>query len=282
MSEMTDSARVRVRQLIGADEHLPETIRRDILGLGVSAVPPLLEILQDEMLALTEAPGGGFAPIHAARLLGELRTEEAIEPMLRALADTDPLDILHDQVIQSMLKIGPSVMEPALRAASDADSDLQDSLATILARIGVRDERILEMLISQLRRDPAYAGNLANYGDQRAVPHLFEALDQYKIVDTENPFSNHALVELREAIEELGGSLTAEQKQKCQRGLRQAQAFQHTLRALIDKKHPMKGERGGRRGLLGRNDPCWCGSGIKYKKCHLAVDERTAFGLPPS
>jgi len=24
----------------------------------------------------------------------------------------------------------------------------------------------------------------------------------------------------------------------------------------------------------GRNDPCWCGSGKKYKKCHLAEDER--------
>ena len=24
---------------------------------------------------------------------------------------------------------------------------------------------------------------------------------------------------------------------------------------------------------LGRNDLCWCGSGKKYKKCHLAKDE---------
>lgn len=24
----------------------------------------------------------------------------------------------------------------------------------------------------------------------------------------------------------------------------------------------------------GRNDPCWCGSGLKYKKCHLDVDRR--------
>jgi methionyl aminopeptidase len=23
---------------------------------------------------------------------------------------------------------------------------------------------------------------------------------------------------------------------------------------------------------LGRNAPCWCGSGKKYKKCHLAAD----------
>jgi len=25
---------------------------------------------------------------------------------------------------------------------------------------------------------------------------------------------------------------------------------------------------------LGRNDPCWCGSGKKYKKCHYATDRR--------
>jgi hypothetical protein len=23
----------------------------------------------------------------------------------------------------------------------------------------------------------------------------------------------------------------------------------------------------------GRNEPCWCGSGKKYKKCHLPADE---------
>jgi uncharacterized protein YecA (UPF0149 family) len=23
---------------------------------------------------------------------------------------------------------------------------------------------------------------------------------------------------------------------------------------------------------LGRNDPCWCGSGRKYKQCHLGAD----------
>ena len=38
--------------------------------------------------------------------------------------------------------------------------------------------------------------------------------------------------------------------------------------------------RGGavRTDKLGRNDPCWCGSGQKYKKCHLASDRagRTA------
>lgn len=29
--------------------------------------------------------------------------------------------------------------------------------------------------------------------------------------------------------------------------------------------------------LLQRNDPCWCGSGKKYKKCHYAFDEKLKF-----
>ena len=24
----------------------------------------------------------------------------------------------------------------------------------------------------------------------------------------------------------------------------------------------------------GRNEPCWCGSGLKYKRCHMEADER--------
>jgi len=26
--------------------------------------------------------------------------------------------------------------------------------------------------------------------------------------------------------------------------------------------------------VLGRNDRCWCGSGKKYKTCHLSADDR--------
>src|ERR1700737_1383734 len=32
----------------------------------------------------------------------------------------------------------------------------------------------------------------------------------------------------------------------------------------------------------GRNDPCWCGSGKKEKKCHLASDEEGARTGPES
>jgi methionyl aminopeptidase len=31
--------------------------------------------------------------------------------------------------------------------------------------------------------------------------------------------------------------------------------------------------------MINRNDPCWCGSGKKYKKCHLSGDERSGKDL---
>jgi uncharacterized protein YecA (UPF0149 family) len=30
--------------------------------------------------------------------------------------------------------------------------------------------------------------------------------------------------------------------------------------------------------VLGRNDRCWCGSGKKYKACHLTADDRKRAG----
>jgi len=30
---------------------------------------------------------------------------------------------------------------------------------------------------------------------------------------------------------------------------------------------------------LGRNDPCWCGSGKKYKKCHYDSDRKYFSGI---
>lgn len=41
-----------------------------------------------------------------------------------------------------------------------------------------------------------------------------------------------------------------------------------SVKKLLVPQGPPEGVR------LGRNDICWCGSGKKYKNCHLASDER--------
>jgi hypothetical protein len=42
------------------------------------------------------------------------------------------------------------------------------------------------------------------------------------------------------------------------------------IRNLLSGKPSPKAQE---RVALGRNDLCWCGSGKKYKKCHLGKDE---------
>ncbi len=281
-----EQARRIVRRLIHADECVPDDLHREIIVLGSAAVPALLEILEDENLALLESPGNGWAPTNAARLLGELKPADAVEPLLRRLAATNWNDILHDQIIQSLPEIGAPVVEPALRAyAEDERDDVRYDVCAVLAEVGVQDDRVFEILIDQLQADPSRAGNLAIYGDERAVPHLLEALDQYVIVESERPFANHALIELRAAIEDLGGTLTSEQQLKCRRGREPAEVFQRKMNALLEAQRrdvrplepirvvPLSPLPVSRRDRPGRNDPCRCGSSKKYKKCHLAADE---------
>ncbi len=42
-----------------------------------------------------------------------------------------------------------------------------------------------------------------------------------------------------------------------------------TIRALLTSDTPKAPSV-----LPGRNDDCWCGSGRKYKKCHMHEDEK--------
>jgi uncharacterized protein YecA (UPF0149 family) len=47
---------------------------------------------------------------------------------------------------------------------------------------------------------------------------------------------------------------------------------------FIEKIAGIFGSKSSRQGDLQRNDPCWCGSGKKYKKCHYESDRKKSFG----
>ena len=46
----------------------------------------------------------------------------------------------------------------------------------------------------------------------------------------------------------------------------QGQALSRLLRSAVAVEQRVVSEEE----RIGRNDPCWCGSGMKYKKCHGA------------
>jgi hypothetical protein len=258
---------VIVRRLLQSETHLSARARDEVLALGTGAVPALLRILDNEVLE-------GWAPVHAVRLLGEMRISAAIGPMLRALAETDPLDMLRDAILASLPKIGEPVIEPALRAYAEADDRaFRVSVGSILARIGVLDDRIFAVLLEMLEISPSRAADLAQYGDDRALPYLSRAFDAYVLGDSDSPFANQDLLEVHAAIEELGGTLTSRQLAKYRRACEPGERWRRQLDAALESRTP--GERAARP-RPGRNEPCWCGSSRKYKRCHLDTDENTA------
>ena len=178
--------------------------------------PALVEILEDEGLARDDAPGGGYAPIHAATILGVLEAGEAIEPMLRVLARCDPMEVLYSTLVHALESLGARVLEPALAAHASAESeDQRGAIANVLSGLGARDDRILPILLRMLEDDVELgAGLLAEYGDPAALPHLSAALDGCELDARGGLFGNQEVIELEAAIEELGGALTKEQKGK--------------------------------------------------------------------
>ena len=125
-------------------------------------------------------------------------------------------------------------------------------------------------------------------GIARALDVLAHTFNTLPLRDEETPLANHVFTELRAAIEDLGGLLTAAQHEKFEaadaarrRFVAQmhwavappaAPAWRPPLRATSFAGTRPSLPAGTRK--LGRNAPCWCGRGKKYKKCHLPLESR--------
>ena len=161
------------------------------------------------------------------------------------------------------------MVEPALsRLGEEGDSDDEDNdtshgLCELLSKVGVKDERIFAAVREVFERDPSFgAGMLANYGDVRAAPLIEKAIAEFTpnfsslwgrsdcgVADVEEPTGGRPCPELRERIDGWLAEWDAVQRRSTEASPRPSQR------------------------KSGRNEPCPCGSGKKYKKCCLASDE---------
>ena len=228
----------------------------EILALGEAAVEPLVAVMVDCRLRDPKGPAGGWAPVHAAQLLGQLFDGRTVEPLLDVLATTNQLSPLRVAVEKALAPLGARLLDPILARLPTAVGEYRQQLWSLLANAKVRDKRIFVQLLDALAECPEQgAMYLAEYGDPAALPELSRTLDAYQISLTDD--GDHALFELREAIEELGGMLTAAQQTK----------YEHALLACRIKVSADMGVPRSR--AVNPDAPCPCGSGRRYKHCCL-------------
>src|SRR6185436_6676544 len=110
-------------------------------------------------------------------ILRHLRTPKAIPVFLEDIRRTG-LDATLP-VIHALREIGEPAVEPRLKFYKDTGDEDDSDAGFLLGSLGIRDPRILEVLIERLKVDPIDAGHcLAAYGDPAAIPALLEAIDR--------------------------------------------------------------------------------------------------------
>ena len=245
------------------------------LGLTQEHVPELIRMAIDDDLNWADSDSlEVWAPIHAWRALGQLREEKAIEPLMDLFHELEDSDWVGEELPVVYGMIGPKAIPQLATYLSDASYDVWARIAAAysLERVGTmnpeaRDECV-SVFTEQLERfdenEPELNGFLISYlVDLNAVESIASigAAFEKDCVD----------FMIMGDLEDVEIAL----------GLREERSDPPTYPSLAEKLSPppvavpnryvstyVRGES-----KVGRNDPCPCGSGKKYKKCCLQKDQ---------
>jgi hypothetical protein len=245
-------------------------------SLGPELAGDIVASFVEAELARPTADGTAIRAAHLARELGLARAVPALVRCVELLPDPHPL---RHAALAAVSRLGTAALD-ALLASFDRCGTIEARarIAEALSRTPIEDDRIRGALVRMLEDDPVNgARHLADRGEWRAVEDLAWAVDRLALM----PVGDCALCAgehlgaIASAMRVLGGSLSEEQRTKIDDVLERGEAlwtpFEDPSTALGALRAPAT-----RDPRPGRNAPCPCGSGKKYKKCHLEADQRDA------
>jgi|LULX01.1.fsa_nt_gb hypothetical protein len=236
------------------------------LGLSQEHIPELIRMFTDEALYWADSESlEVWAPMHAWRTLGQLQSVEAIEPLLEQLyrIDDDDDDWIGEEFPEVFSMIGPQAIS-SLSSYLAAGYGLfaKICVAKSIEKIGNQypesKEQCVEILTKQLEKyhqnDQTLNGFLISYlVDLQAVDSIgvIRKAFQHECVD----YSIQGDIEDAEII----------------LGIRESRSTPPlNFKWMFDNDRQASNTSFIRtEAKVGRNDPCPCGSGKKYKKCCL-------------
>lgn len=289
-----------IQRLYEGEQALTPDLMEQFRAQHETVVPALRRLLYDGALYDTEGPGGGWVPIHAVHLLGELGAEEAVDDLMDVLADSQPEEIIRQTTLEALEQIGPAALPAALEFLHWSwRTGLQGEVAGLIGLLGQEDEQAypaLRTFYEQTDWDGARTlavSALALLGDRRAIPLLRFALNERDLQPSDIATLATALGELGVNIEREPALKRAIQRiplhspeQLEPRLMEDDEGQVHRIRQDAQGRplcphcgQPLVEEGGSlvhapptppsATKKVGRNDPCPCGSGKKYKHCCL-------------
>jgi uncharacterized protein YecA (UPF0149 family) len=243
---------------------------------GLAALPMLLELMNDD---------DAYPYARSATMA-----------MLVVIAQNHPDE--HDRIVASLQSLLPILTENGELPPDTKDSELWTWIALSLADL--KDETGLPQIMALYQGgmiDEWAIGNQEKY-----LEYLNQQVDvqprHYDVLEVYEKFHQQAARQAEKeakATEQEELSRLQTEKARLEAELSEHQAERERLEAelaerLVERKHlevkqerllsereRLQGEQPAAalaRPKIGRNDPCWCGSGKKYKRCHWREDRR--------
>jgi len=243
------------------EEHVPELIRMAIDDNLNNAKQDSLEV---------------WAPVHAWRVLGQLRAVEATEPLVRLFGTLDHDDWTSSELPKVFSLIGPSSIPIIAEFLADSSVDEIARISTpiclervVLDHPESRD-KVIDVLAHQLgtytTNGPAL--NAFIIGSLTTLKAT-EAIDVTRKAFFSECVDLTVLGDIEDVEIEMGLRLTRETPPPDMQLFRSLPSLKpnDSMKNGLDDfnadtiKNPFSN--------VGRNDPCPCGSGKKFKKCCL-------------
>jgi hypothetical protein len=258
-------------------------------GLRLDHVPDLVRMIADEGLNWGDPESVEvWAPVHAWRALAQLRAEAAIPDLVATfnLIDEEDSEYRQNEYPKVMALIGPAAI-PALQAyMADEENGLWSRVTAgdALAKIGEahpqsRDDCVA-ILADQLsryeRQDPMQNALLISVLTDLQAVEAAPAMEAAFIAGSVELSVQGDWEEVQIELGLLRERLTPkpeygwvpEEMIPLAQALRESPLAQMLANARVQPEPPPRVQPQSSGKKVGRNEPCPCGSGLKYKKCH--------------
>ena len=229
-------------------------------GFDSGDVEDLLALMTDT--SLHEAPSESnkvWVPLHAWRTLGQLGNLRAINPMIGMFNSLCEDDWALEELPRAVAMIGRDAISPLTNFMGDSSNkEFARAMAVnALEEIAVRDPSARDEVVT-IVTDYLEAPDVTATGFNGSAVSTLITLQAQESIDTLRRLYASGNVDIFACgdIEEVEIEL----------GVRTQRS---TPPPDLNELYGLTTQEGAKRKKVGRNDPCPCGSGKKYKKCCL-------------